>query len=91
MDLHLGKATDTYTHDDHNDERMLILPQLTAASLFSIASLAFTILLHCCIGLNPRLNVAINGFLLILWTLSWSLLTWYMSGTLANMCDIDHW
>ncbi|KAF7196541.1 hypothetical protein HII31_02269 [Pseudocercospora fuligena] len=64
---------------------------LTSASLFSIAALTFTILLHCFSGLNPRLNLAINGFLLILWTLSWCLLTWYMSGTLSNMCDIDHW
>ncbi|EME88268.1 uncharacterized protein MYCFIDRAFT_62733 [Pseudocercospora fijiensis CIRAD86] len=67
------------------------LEQLTSASLFSIAALAFTILLHCFSGLNPRLNLAINAFLLILWTLSWCLLTWYMSGTLSNMCDIDHW
>jgi len=64
---------------------------LTTASLFSITALAFTIILHCFTGLNPRLNVYINGLLTLLWALSWSLLTWYMSGTLANMCDIDHW
>ena len=64
---------------------------MTAASLFSIAALAFTIILHCCIGLNPRLNIAINGFLAVIWALSWSLLTYYMSGTLANVCDVAHW
>ncbi|KAK4540749.1 hypothetical protein LTR36_008964 [Oleoguttula mirabilis] len=64
---------------------------LTAASLFSVASLFFTIILHCCTGLNPRLNLAINSCLAILWALSWSLLTWYMSGTLANVCDTEHW
>ncbi|KAK1808602.1 hypothetical protein LTR12_017050 [Friedmanniomyces endolithicus] len=64
---------------------------LTSASLFSIAALFFTIILHCFIGLNPRLNIALNGFLAILWTLSWSLLTYYMSGTLANVCDKAHW
>ncbi|KAF2172232.1 hypothetical protein M409DRAFT_62988 [Zasmidium cellare ATCC 36951] len=64
---------------------------LTAASLFSIAALLFTIVLHCCIGLNPRLNLVINSGLFVLWALSWSLLTWYMSGTLANMCDVEHW
>ncbi|KAK5108434.1 hypothetical protein LTR62_008321 [Meristemomyces frigidus] len=64
---------------------------LTAASLFSIAALLFTITLHCFIGLNPRLNIAINGFLLICWALSWALLTYYMSGTLANVCDKAHW
>lgn len=47
--------------------------------------------MHCCIGLNPRLNIAINGFLTLLWVLSWSLLTWNMSGTLANVCDKKHW
>ncbi|SMQ49685.1 unnamed protein product [Zymoseptoria tritici ST99CH_3D7] len=64
---------------------------LTSASFFSILALIFTIVLHCCIGLNPRLNLALNGFLLILWTLSWSLLTWFMSPTLANACDVEHW
>lgn len=64
---------------------------MTAASLFSIAALCFTIILHCCIGLNPRLNVALNGFLTLLWTLGWSLLTWYTSKTLANVCDKEHW
>lgn len=62
-----------------------------AASLACIAALLFTIVMHCCIGLNPRLNIFINSFLLVLWALSWSLLTWYMSGTLANMCDMEHW
>lgn len=47
--------------------------------------------LHCFSGLNPKFNLFLNGGLLILWTLSWSLLTWYMSGTLRNMCDIEHW
>ncbi|KAI6855847.1 hypothetical protein KC343_g4809 [Hortaea werneckii] len=64
---------------------------LTAASLFSIAALSFTILLHCCIGLNPRVNVLVNAFLTLLWGLSWCLLTWYMSDTLRNMCDVQHW
>ena len=62
-----------------------------AASLASVAALLFTIVMHCCIGLNPRLNIAVNAFLLVLWALSWSLLTWYMSGTLANVCDVEHW
>lgn len=70
---------------------LLIILQLTSASLFSIAALAFTIILYCLTGLNSGLNLYINGFLTLLWTLSWSLLTWFISGTLANMCDIDHW
>jgi hypothetical protein len=65
--------------------------QLTAASLFSIIALAFTMVLHCFTGLHPRTNLALNGFNALLWTLSWSLLTWYMSPTLRNMCDVEHW
>ena len=67
------------------------LPQLTAASLFSIAVLCFTIVLHCCIGLSPNLNIIFNSSLALLWGLSWALLTYYMSGTLANVCDMEHW
>ena len=62
-----------------------------AASLASVAVLTFTIFLHCFSGLNPRLNIALNSFLSVLWAVGWSLLTWYMSGTLTNMCDIEHW
>lgn len=61
------------------------------ASVCSVAALIFTILLHCFTGLNSQLNVAINSALAVLWALSWSLLTWYMSGTLRNLCDITHW
>ncbi|KAF2726184.1 hypothetical protein K431DRAFT_280211 [Polychaeton citri CBS 116435] len=64
---------------------------LFAASLLSIAVLAFTIILHCFTGLNPRLNIALNSGLALLWLISWSMLTWYMSGTLRNACDFDHW
>ncbi|CAK3984418.1 hypothetical protein BAUCODRAFT_63557 [Lecanosticta acicola] len=77
------------THDDWATPWTFIW--LTAASLFSIAALASTILLHCCMGLHPRVNAAVNISLGILWTLSWSVLTWYTSGTLANRCDLDHW
>lgn len=65
--------------------------QLMASSLFSVAALCVTIVLHCCVGLKPDLNIAINGFLSLLWVVSWSLLTWYMSPTLQNMCDVEHW
>ncbi|PPJ53650.1 hypothetical protein CBER1_00799 [Cercospora berteroae] len=77
------------THDKWNTPWTFIW--LSAASLFSIVALLVTIVLHCCFGLNPRFNLAINGFLLVVWAISWSLLTWFMSGTLANMCDVQHW
>lgn len=77
------------THDHWSTPWTFLL--LTASSLASIAALLFTIVMHCCIGLNPRLNIVINSFLLVLWTVSWALLTWWMSGTLANTCDKAHW
>lgn len=47
--------------------------------------------MHCCVGLNPRLNLLINGALAVLWAMSWGILTWYMSGTLAGVCNLDNW
>ncbi|OQO13247.1 hypothetical protein B0A48_01475 [Cryoendolithus antarcticus] len=64
---------------------------LMASSLFSIAALTFTICLHCFVGLKSDLNIGINGFNALLWTLSWSLLTWYMSPTLKHTCDVENW
>ena len=62
-----------------------------ASSFFSVAALTVTIVLHCCVGLRPDFNIAINGFLTLVWLVSWSLLTWYMSPTLRNYCDVEHW
>jgi hypothetical protein len=62
-----------------------------SSSFFSIAALAVTIVLHCCVGLRPDFNLAVNGFLALVWAVSWSLLTWYMSPTLKNYCDVEHW
>ena len=47
--------------------------------------------LHCCTGLHPHLNIFLNGGLLALWLVSWSLLTWWMGHTLRNWCDVDNW
>lgn len=77
------------THDHWQTPWTFIF--LMAASLASVAALLFTIVMHCCIGLNPRLNILINSGLLVLWAVSWALLTWWMSGTLANACDVRHW
>ena len=93
MDIHLGAPTPPpqLTKEVPRQLTRSAHTQLTAASLFSVASLFFTIILHCFTGLNPRLNIALNAVLTLLWALSWSLLTWYMSPTLANVCDIAHW
>ncbi|KAK3711415.1 hypothetical protein LTR37_009594 [Vermiconidia calcicola] len=76
-------------HDDKKEPWTFIW--LFSASLASILSLTFTICLHCLTGLRPQLNLAINSLLAFLWALSWSLLTWYMSPTLAHMCDVEQW
>ena len=48
-------------------------------------------IMHCCTGLNPRLNLVINGSLSIIWAVSFALLTWNMSGTLAGQCNTENW
>lgn len=62
-----------------------------SSSLFSVAALAVTIVLHCCVGLKPDFNIAVNGFLALIWAVSWALLTWWMSPTLTHYCDVEHW
>ena len=48
-------------------------------------------MLHCCCGLNPRLNVCLNGCLLVLWSVSFALLSWWSSGTLSHVCNKSNW
>jgi hypothetical protein len=43
--------------------------------------------MHCCIGLNPRLNLAINSGLFLLWGAGFGMLWWWASKTLFNACD----
>ncbi|KAM0698946.1 hypothetical protein Q7P36_000990 [Cladosporium allicinum] len=77
------------THDHWKTPWTFIL--LMTSSFFSVAALTLTIVLHCCVGLKPDLNIAINGFLALIWAVSWSLLTWYMAPTLTHYCDVEHW
>lgn len=77
------------THDKWQTPWTFIL--LMASSLFSVFALTVTIVLHCFVGLKPDFNLAVNGFLALLWIVSWSLLTWYMSPTLLHYCDVEHW
>lgn len=53
--------------------------------------MTFTIVLHCCCGLQPRLNIILNSGLAILWAMGFAMLAYYMSGTLAHYCDVDNW
>ncbi|KAL1642181.1 hypothetical protein SLS61_009795 [Didymella pomorum] len=64
---------------------------LLAVSLLTILALAATIILHIRHGLNPTLNLILNGSLAILWALSFSLLAWWSSATLASACAVENW
>ena len=65
--------------------------QLLTASLLSVVALAFTMTMHSCVGLNPLMNLMINGGLTFLWGSTWAVLTWYMRDTLANRCSLEQW
>ncbi|KAF3037400.1 hypothetical protein E8E11_003301 [Didymella keratinophila] len=64
---------------------------LLAVSLLTILALALTIVLHIRHGLNPIINLVLNGSLAVLWALSFSLLAWWSSATLASACAIENW
>ncbi|KAF2429294.1 hypothetical protein EJ08DRAFT_698434 [Tothia fuscella] len=63
----------------------------TVASLFTIIALCVTIVMHCCIGLNPRLNLTINSTLWAVWAAAFGMLWWWASKTIFNKCDVEHW
>jgi hypothetical protein len=60
-------------------------------SLLTILVISITTTLHCCHVLSPRLSLLFNIPLLIFWLLSFSLLTWNMSGTLTHVCNRSNW
>lgn len=65
--------------------------QLFAVSLLSILTLTVTIVLHCFYGLNPVLNIVLNSVLALVWSISFSLLSWWSSRTLTHVCNVDNW
>jgi hypothetical protein len=65
--------------------------QLLSVSVFTILALSVTIVLHLLYGLNPKLNLYLNGGNLVLWTLGFALLSWWSSGTLGHVCTISKW
>ena len=67
------------------------LLQLTAVSMATILALTTTIVLHCCCGLNPRLNVVLNSALCTIWAVGFALLSWWSSSTLTHACNYDKW
>lgn len=75
--------------NDYNLPWTFIL--LFTVSLLTIIALTATIALHCFYGLNPVLNTALNSSLAILWAVGFALLTWWSSGTLAHVCNVENW
>lgn len=69
----------------------LTLEQLLTVSLLTVIALTSTILLHVYHGLNPALNIAVNGSLAVLWIVSFGMLARWSSGTLSNVCDTSNW
>ncbi|KAH8722924.1 hypothetical protein GQ44DRAFT_621446 [Phaeosphaeriaceae sp. PMI808] len=64
---------------------------LMAVSLLTLLALTTTIALHCFYGLNPVLNTVLNSSLALLWAVSFSLLSWWSSGTLTHVCNRENW
>ncbi|KAK4989709.1 hypothetical protein LTR50_003034 [Elasticomyces elasticus] len=42
-------------------------------------------------GLNPRLNIALNSTLSAMWITGFGMLAWWMTGTLTHFCDVQTW
>jgi hypothetical protein len=54
--------------------------------------LAGTFVLHCCCGLNPRVNALFNLGLFVLWFVGLGLLTWWSNRpTLSHKCNAQNW
>ncbi|KAF1993428.1 hypothetical protein P154DRAFT_549564 [Amniculicola lignicola CBS 123094] len=64
---------------------------LLSVSLLTLLTLTLTIILHLLFGLNPILNLSLNAVLATLWTLSFTLLSWWSSGTLSHVCNRQNW
>jgi hypothetical protein len=62
-----------------------------AVSLLTLAALTCTIFLHIYHGLSAPLNLILNTALALLWTVSFALLAWWCSGTLAHVCNAQNW
>ncbi|KAF2242212.1 hypothetical protein BU26DRAFT_524402 [Trematosphaeria pertusa] len=75
----------------HSNPPTKTSPQLLTVSLLTLLALSTTIVLHCFYGLNPLLNTLLNAALLTLWAVSFALLSWWSSGTLAHVCNRANW
>jgi hypothetical protein len=86
MDVYISMSSLSSAH-----HIILTTQQLVAVSILTIVFLTTTIVLHCFYGLNPVLNTLLNSALALLWVVSFSLLSWWSSGTLSHACSRDNW
>ena len=47
--------------------------------------------MHLMTGLNPRLNLVMNGALFFLWALGFSMLSYWAWGTMSHDCSVANW
>ncbi|KAK7613672.1 hypothetical protein BKA81DRAFT_65972 [Phyllosticta paracitricarpa] len=64
---------------------------LLCVSILTVLALLVTMIAHCIGGLRPQFNLALNGALLLLWSLGFGLLAWWSSGTLGHVCSVARW
>jgi hypothetical protein len=91
LDVHIGMRYRPTQHMVKHQLTNTIYTQLMTVSLLTILALTTTIVLHCFYGLNPMLNTLLNSGLALLWSVAFSLLTWWSSSTLAHVCSVDNW
>lgn len=60
-------------------------------SVLTIIALTSTIVLHIYHGLNPALNIGVNGLLALLWVVSFGMLARWSSETVSHVCDTSRW
>ncbi|KAK7535254.1 uncharacterized protein J3D65DRAFT_630602 [Phyllosticta citribraziliensis] len=64
---------------------------LLCVSILTVLALIATMIAHCIGGLRPQFNLALNGGLVLLWSLGFGLLAWWSSGTLGHVCSVARW
>lgn len=68
---------------------------LLAASLLTIVAFIVTLVLRLTAGISPVqtpfANLCLDAVLLLLWAVSFALLSWWSSGTLRHFCNRANW
>jgi len=62
-----------------------------ASALLTVVNLVLSLALHCCRYRSSFFSLAVNSLLLLLWALSFALLSWNMSKTLSHACITLDW